>query len=153
MKTRPFNHLVNLMIALTGLALASAVFAAQAAPPKTALQDVEKRVSEAVASIKTYTVDQRAEAVQKAKGILDDIDARIDQLDARVQQKWDRMDQAARQRAADDLATLRKERTRVAEWYGGLKHGSNQAWEDVKTGFSKSVRDLGDAFSKACREF
>jgi hypothetical protein len=153
MKTRPVHNFVKLSIALTVWMVASTVLAAQATPPKTTIQDVEKKVAEASAVIKSFAVDQRAEAVQKAKTVLDDIDARIGQLESRVQQKWGKMDRAARQQAAIDLAALRKERTQAAEWYGGLKHGSSQAWEDVKTGFLKSVQDLSGAFSKAYREF
>jgi len=63
------------------------------------------------------------------------------------------MDQAARQRAASNLDALRKERNKVAEWYGGLKHGSSQAWEEVKTGFSNSSQDLQEGLKKAYNEF
>ena len=153
MKTRLVINLVILVIALTGLMAVNTTMAAPATPPKTTIQDVENKVAEASAVIKTYAAEQRAEAVRKAKTVLDDIDARIDQLESQVQQKWDQMDQAARQQAATDLSALRKERNRVAEWYGGLKLGSSQAWEDVKTGFLKGVHDLSDAFSKAYREF
>jgi len=153
MKTRPVNNLVVVIIALTGLVMASAAFSAQATPPKTTTQNVEKKVTDAVAAIKTYAIDQRDEALQKAKIVMDDMDARIDQLEFQLHQKWDQMDQAARQRTVCDLAALRGERNKVAEWYGGLKHGSSQAWEDVKTGFSKSTQDLQDAFRKAYNDF
>ena len=122
-------------------------------PPNTTAQDVEKKVTDAVAAIKSYAIDQRDEALQKAKIVLDDIDARINDLESRLSQKWDQMDQAARQQAASNLAVLRKDRNKVAEWYGGLKHGSRQAWDDVKTGFSKSSQDLQDAFKKAYDDF
>jgi hypothetical protein len=153
MKTRSINNLVKVIIASAGIIMASTVFAAQAAPPNTTAQDVEKKVTDAVAAIKTYAIDQRDEALQKAKIVLDDIDARINDLESRLSQKWDQMDQAARQQAASNLAALRKDRNKVAEWYGGLKHGSSQAWEDVKTGFSKSSQDLQDAFKKAYDDF
>jgi hypothetical protein len=63
------------------------------------------------------------------------------------------MDQAARTKAQQTLTALRKHRTDVAEWYGGLKHSSNKAWEDVKAGFLKSYHELRDAFDKAAKEF
>ena len=153
MKTRSINNLVKVIIASAGIIMASTAFAAQATPPNTTAQDVEKKVTDAVAAIKTYAIDQRDEALQKAKIVLDDIDARINDLESRLSQKWDQMDQAARQQAASNLAALRKDRNKVAEWYGGLKHGSSQAWEDVKTGFSKSSQDLQDAFKKAYDDF
>ena len=153
MKTRSINNIVKVIIALTGLTMASTAIAAQATPPKTTPQVIEKKVTDAIAAIKTYAIDQRDEALQKAKIVLDDIDSRINDLESRLSQKWDQMDQAARQKAASDLAALRRERNKVAEWYGGLKHGSSQAWEDVKTGFSKSSQDLQDAFKKAYDDF
>jgi len=153
MKTRSINNIVKVIIAAAGIIMASTAFAAQATPPNTTAQDVEKKVTDAVAAIKTYAIDQRDEALQKAKIVLDDIDARINDLESRLSQKWDQMDQAARQQAASNLAALRKDRNKVAEWYGGLKHGSSQAWEDVKTGFSKSSQDLQDAFKKAYDDF
>jgi hypothetical protein len=153
MKTCSFNNLVKVIIALTSLMIASMAFAAQPTPSNTTAQDVEKKVTDAVAAIKTYAIDQRDEALQNAKIVLDDIDARINDLESRLSQKWDQMDQAARQKAASHLAALRKDRNKVAEWYGGLKHGSSQAWEDVKTGFSKSSQDLQNAFKKAYGDF
>jgi hypothetical protein len=153
MNTRSINNIVKVIIALTGLTMASTAIAAQATPPKTTPQVIEKKVTDAIAAIKSYAIDQRDEALQKAKIVLDDIDARINDLESRLNQKWDQMDQAARQKAASRLAALRKDRNDVAEWYGGLKHGSSQAWEDVKTGFSKSSQDLQDAFKKAYDDF
>jgi hypothetical protein len=153
MKTRSINNLVKVIIALTGLMMASTAFAAQTTPPKTTTQDVEKKVTDAVAAIKTYAIVQRDEALQKAKLVMDDMDARIKDLESRLSQKWDQMDQAARQQAASDLTVLRMERNKVAEWYGGLKHSSSHAWEDVKTGFSKSSQDLHDAVKKAYNDF
>ena len=85
--------------------------------------------------------------------VLDEIYARIDKLESRIHQEWDQMDRGAWQQVSTDLEALRKERNKVAEWYGGLKHRSSQAWEDAKTGFLKSVQDLSIAFSKAYREF
>lgn len=63
------------------------------------------------------------------------------------------MDQAARQKMAATLTALRKQRNETAEWYGGLKHSSGNAWEDVKTGFLKRYEDLPDTFQKARSEF
>jgi hypothetical protein len=118
-------------IALIGLVMASTALAVKASPPKATTQDVEKKVTDTVATIKTYAIHQHDEALQQAKIVLDYIDTRIDQLESQFHQKWGQMDQAARQKAASDLAALRRERNKVAEWYGGLKHGSSQAWEDV----------------------
>ncbi len=59
------------------------------------------------------------------------------------------MDQAARRKARATLNALRRERNEVAEWYGGLKHGSAESWEQVKAGFLKSYQALKESFAKA----
>jgi hypothetical protein len=63
------------------------------------------------------------------------------------------MDQSARKKARASLKALRKQRNEVAEWYGGLKHSSSNAWEDVKKGFLNSCQELRDTFHKVQGEF
>ena len=63
------------------------------------------------------------------------------------------MDQAARREARSTLASLRKQRNELAEWYGGLKYSSAEAWGRVKSGFLKSYEALSKAFGKAESEF
>ena len=107
----------------------------------------------AAEAIKNYSVDQRDEAVKRAKEILDDLDARIARLDSRLNDRWERMDQTARKKMSAALAALRKQRNDAAEWYGGLKHSSANAWEDVKKGFLRSYHNLRDSFDKARQEY
>jgi hypothetical protein len=63
------------------------------------------------------------------------------------------MDQLVRKKATAALTALRKQRNQIAEWYGGLKHSSSNAWDDVKKGFLRSYQELRDAFDKAQSEF
>ena len=67
--------------------------------------------------------------------------------------KWGQMDQSARKKARASLKALRKQRNEVAEWYGGLKHSSSNAWEDVKKGFLNSYQVIRDTFDKVQGEF
>lgn len=152
MKYVPTSNPVIVVMTLIGLVLASMALAAQSPPAQASAEDVKKKVAETVQAIKSYSVDQRDQAVQKAKVALEDFDARINDLESQLVQRWDQMGQAARQEASSSMASLRKQRNAVAEWYGGLKHGSKQAWEDVKAGFSKSCHDLGGAFNKAYQD-
>jgi len=126
---------------------------AQTAPEQTTTSKVKQDVAEAVQAIKNYSVEQRDEAVKKAREAVDDLDARIDRVQARLDNKWNKMSQAAHQKATSTVKALRKERTEVAEWYGGLKHGAAATWEEVKGGFLKSYQALRDGVSKAEREF
>lgn len=149
MKTRPVKTFITVVIALSGFLITSAAFSASTPPAQTTARAFQGKVADAVQAIKSYSVAQRDRAVERAKAILDDFDSRIKDLESRLSQKWGQMDQAARQEAMSAMTSLRKQRNAAAEWYGGLKHGSSQAWEDVKTGFSKSAHDLEDAFRKA----
>jgi len=142
-----------LFITAVFFAMASISFAAQTAADQTTTQEVKEKVAAAAEAIKNYSVDQRAEALQKAKAVLDGLDARIARLQFQLNEKWDQMDKFARQEAMDALTTLRKQRNDAAEWYGGLKHSSSKAWEDVKKGFLKSYQVLRDTFDKVQREF
>lgn len=126
---------------------------AQTAPQQTTTGKVKQDVAEAVQAIKNYSVEQRDEAVKTAREAIDDLDVRIDRVQARLDKKWNKMSQAAHQEATSTVKALRKERTELAEWYGGLKHGAVATWEEVKGGFLKSYQALRDGVSKAEREF
>jgi peptidoglycan hydrolase CwlO-like protein len=153
MKTQKLGNASLVFITAVFFAMGSVSFAAQTSTNVTGTKDVKEKVTEAVQTIEKYSVDQRDEAVKKAKATLDDLDARIDSLDSQINKEWDQMDQSAREKAMATLSTLRKQRNEVAEWYGGLKHSASNAWEDVKKGFLKSYQELQDTFDKAHSEF
>ena len=153
MKTQTSATAQLVLIAALFFALGSIGYAAQTAAEKTTAKEVKEKTEQALQAISSYTADQRNEAIKKAKEALDDLDTRTDKLQSQLSQKWDQMDQSARTKARESLTALQKQRTVAAEWYGGLKHSSRNAWEDVKTGFLKSYHELYDAFDKATKEF
>jgi hypothetical protein len=153
MKTQELRKAGLFFITAVFFAVGSVSLAAQTSADKTTKKEVKEKVAEAAEAIKKYSVDQRDEAVQKAKVVLDDLDARIDRMESRLNKKWGQMDQSARNKAINTLTALRKQRNELAEWYGGLKHSSSNAWEDVKKGFLNSYRDLREAFDKAYSQF
>jgi len=128
-------------------------FAAQKAEGETTPKKVGKEVTEAIEAIKKYSAEQRDEALKKVRIAIDNLDARIDDLEERMEQKWDSMDQAAREKARATLKSLRQKRNKLAEWYGGMKHSSAEAWKHVKKGFLKSYDALLEAYDKAKKEF
>ena len=135
------------------LAISPLSFAAETSAGNATAKDVSRKVDETGQTIKNYTVAQRDEAIKQAKAALDDLDARIGRMERKLDREWDRMDQDARKKARATLAALRKERNEAAEWYGGLKHSSAEAWEQVKAGFVKSYEALKQSFTKARKEF
>jgi len=70
---------------------------------KTTSKDVKEEVKDAAKSIKDYSVEQRDEAVKKAKTELDELDKKIDDLEKKIVEKWDEMDQAAREKSRKAL--------------------------------------------------
>jgi predicted nucleic acid-binding Zn-ribbon protein len=135
------------------LAVSPSAFAAEPSGGKTTAKDVSKKAADTGKAIKDYTVAQRDEAIKQAKAALDDLDTRIGRLERKLDSEWDRMDQDARKKARETLRALRKERNEAGEWYGGLKHSSAEAWEQVKAGFVKSYEDLRKSFARARKEF
>jgi len=128
-------------------------FAGQKPDDKTTLKEVRQEVKEAVEAMENYTVDQRDEALKKVRVAVDDLDTRIEDLENQVDRKWDRMDQAAREKARATLKLLRKKRNELSEWYGGLQQCSVNAWGHVKKGFLDSYKALSEVYDKAAKQF
>jgi len=128
-------------------------FAEEAPAKKPTAKDVSEKAKDTGRAIKDYTVAQRDEAVKQAKASLDEADARIRSLERKLDSDWDKMDQAAREKARATLSRMRRERNELAEWFGGLKHSSSEAWEEVKSGFARSYDTLKKSFAKARKEF
>lgn len=143
----------RLVTALSAIGFILALSATQLPAGQTSAKEVKSEVADAVEAIKAYTVDQRDQAITKIKSVLNDLDGRIDKLETRIDDNWDQMSAAARREARTTLRGLRKQRNEVAEWYGGLKHSSTDAWEELKKGFSDAYGALADAWDQAEKEF
>ena len=136
------------------LALALAVTTQMSlADDKATAKDVGKKVEDTGTAIGSYTVAQRDQAIKSAQTALADLDARMRRIERKIDAGWDKMDAAARRKARATLSALHKERDELAEWYGGLKHSSTEAWDEVKGGFVKSYEGLKQSFAKAAKEY
>ncbi len=153
MKTQKSRKAFLIFITAVFFAIGSVSLYAQTSKQGTKMKDVKEKTEEAAQAIKNYSVNQRDEAVKKAKAAMDELDARINSMESRLDKKWSQMDQSAREKGRASLTALRKQRDEVAEWYGGLKHSSRKAWGDVKKGFLKSYQELRDSLDKAHSEF
>lgn len=130
-----------LTIVLLSLSMLTNVIAAE--------KGVAKETKEAIAAIKDYTVEQKDKAVEKAEEMINDIDGRIDVLQDKMNAGWDDMHQSTKEKYNSTLKNLRRQRNNLAEWYGSMKHSSKDAWQEVKTGFSKSYDTLVRSWQKA----
>jgi hypothetical protein len=144
---------VRIAAVLCALSLGALYPAADSAAEKTTAGEVKKEVNEAGRAVADYTAAQRDEAVRSAKAALEDLDRKIQEMDARLQKNWDKMSDAARKQATATMEDLRRKRNDLAEWYGGMKHSSAEAWEDVKKGFVKSYETMKQSFEDAKKEY
>lgn len=163
MNSFPLSCAVVLLAAAMPVAAAhdASQDAPAAAPPKSADssakpspqgEQVRREVDEAVDAIRGYSAELREQAVATAKRAAEDLDSQMARLQEQTDLRWDRMNQAARMRSQETMADLRQRRNALAEWYGGMRHGSSAAWGEVRTGFVTSYHELADALRKARAE-
>lgn len=127
-----------------------------AATPSTPSTPAERAVKADKApseTIRGYTVERRAEAIAAARRATDEVDRQMERLQTQMSEGWSRMSTASRDRSQKAMADLRTRRNMLAEWMGGMKHGSSAAWTQVKGGFARSYDELAAALRKARSEF
>jgi TolA-binding protein len=131
----------------------SASLAAHHKEEQTTASDVKKEVRETFTVMKNYTLDQQDEAMAAAEEKIEKLDARISEMQESLDNKWQDMSRATQVKTRQTLRTLRQNRQNLAEWYGGMRHSSRDAWEEVKKGFVDSYVRLERAFTQANKEF
>ena len=144
-----FNICAIVLISILGI---TPLCYAETSTDKTSIEEVKQETQDLLQTLDAYTADQKDEAIRKTKTALDKLDKRIDTLEAHVDESWDKMDKDARKKARDSLKALRKQRNKVAEWYGSLKSSTENAWEYIKKGFSDAYKALNDAWEKSENE-
>lgn len=132
---------------------ASLSLAAHHKEEKTTASDVKEEILETYDVLKSYTLDQRDEAMVAAQDRINELDAQIARMQEKIDNKWQDMSQATRERTRRTLDTLRQQREELSEWFGGLRYSSQEAWEEVKKGFADSYDRLEDAVVRAGEEF
>lgn len=145
--------LLPIVLLMVFLGAAQVVYADKYSDDKTSGKEVQHEVVDAAKAIKNFAADKRDEAAKNVEVALISLDSRIDAMEERIDKKWDKMNEAARERARSTLTKLRKKRIQVAEKYGSLKNSSSEAWEHMKKGFSDSYRVLRSAWEKAESEY
>jgi flagellar motility protein MotE (MotC chaperone) len=128
-------------------------FAIQHKDDKTTATEVKHEANKTYTALKDYTIEQRDEAVAAADKKLKELDVRIEQMQIDLDNRWQDMSKAVRDKNREIMNKLNKEREVVAEWYGGMRHSSIAAWEDVKKGFADSYDRLDKAFQDAKKNF
>jgi len=132
--------------------VASVSMAAHHEGQKTTASDVKEDAMETYDALKSYTLEQRNEAVIFAQKKINKLDVRIAEMRKTVNEKWQDMSKATQEKTRETLDTLSKEREDLAEWLGGIRYSSKEAWEDVKKGFADSYDRMEKAFEEASKD-
>jgi len=148
LKKRPY---LAIAVMIAGLGMTQPVFPATSGETTTAA-DIKQETLELLQALKAYSVEQRDKAAEQARVALDNLDKRIEKLEAGMLAQWDEMDQETRAKTNASLQALRQQRTRVAEWYGGMKNGSASAWVRIKQGFTSAYEELQAAWESSEKE-
>ncbi|MEZ5582544.1 MAG: hypothetical protein R3F37_07105 [Candidatus Competibacteraceae bacterium] len=134
------------VVFLLGLGIAVSANASSGADQSsTSAETVKQETVEALAALKDYTIGRRDEMIEEAKQLLASLDQRIDQLSEKIEAQSASVDDSIKTQWRETLAVLRKQRVQVAEWLGGLQYSSQEAWEEVKEGFSQAYQELSDS--------
>jgi hypothetical protein len=144
---------IALLGAMLMLPCATISFASQHEEGKTTATEVKQKAAETYEALKDYTLEQRDEAVAAAEEKLVTLDKKIDAMQNDLDARWQAMNKATREKTRETIHKLKKEREDVAEWYGGMRHSSAEAWEEVKKGFADSYDRLERAFQDAKKDF
>jgi gas vesicle protein len=122
------------------------------AGPST-VKEMGRDMEAAAQAVKRSTIQERDKAMARGKETLDYLDAQLEEVQGRMDRNWDRMSAEARREARASLEALQRQRRQVSEWYGGLRHSSAEAWEEVKQGFMESYRSFQENLQTAQDRF
>lgn len=113
---------------------------------KSTYESVKQETKELIQSTKEYSVEKKDELVANTKMTLDKIDREIEEMDRAMEEKWDKLDDAARNKYLEEKRVLKQFRGDVAQTYRSLKDSSADAWDETKEKFSESMEKLYDAW-------
>lgn len=96
-----------------------------------------------------FTAERRERLMTDIDDVLGAMDARIAAMESRLQEDRDKADRLARAQAQTALASLRRERSRVTEWYQRMQDSTDATWESMKEGFNDAFDKLSEAWQSA----
>ena len=105
---------------------------------KTTAADVGREARQALEAAGRYTYQQKDQYEKKLRGVVDDLDDRIDDL----QQQARTATQDARRKLDAQIRDLKQKREVVEDRLNKVKSAGADAWNDVKAGVQSAVEDL-----------
>lgn len=156
-----FTNTLRLITCAAVLAAGAAIAQTQMTAPQdpqapadiSSYEKLKQEWSEAMASLKNYSADQRDAALEQSRETLATMDTYMEALEARTREEWGELSTSAREKRVAALRALRAQRNDLAEWYGAMKHSSASAWDEMKQGFIGAYGALSESFGEAWESF
>lgn len=140
-----------LLFCLSGALAVESEDAGQETPAN--LEQVQADWGVAIESLKDYSVVQRDAAVAEAGEVLEQMDEQLEVLERKTAEEWEGLSEEARETRLGVMRELEKQRAELAEWYGGMKHSSAEAWTSVQDGFIAAYKTMTEAWQEAEDDF
>ncbi len=112
MKLNKKSVFVFIFIGMLAIPLMCSAETPQAKP---SIEDVQKETKDLLQILKSFTADQRDEAMSKTKAALERLDEHINDLEQRIDDNWAEMDKTSREKARASLRAIRNLRNKSAE--------------------------------------
>jgi gas vesicle protein len=106
-------------------------------------KELKQRIAAAMEASKQYAHQRKDEYAAKLRGVVADLDDRIDYL----QGEWNKASDEAKEKLSKRLAELKEKRQDLDGRLAKLRAAAADAWDDVKAGFSAAARDIENALS------
>ena len=113
------------------------------------VQEVGEELEDVKETLKAYGSDQREEVLAKMDMALERLDNGIKNIEDQIELKHKQYNDEAYLEFKETLWGIRVMRYELAELYGGLKYGTDAAWEEIKDGFGRAYEELKTAFQEA----
>ncbi|EKF74315.1 hypothetical protein A11A3_08950 [Alcanivorax hongdengensis A-11-3] len=99
---------------------------------------VEAQMEDTIDDIKSYSVEQKNQAMQTARHALDDLDQQITYLQSDIDSKWQDLSQQTRLKKQKALAALKDQQQALEQRYQALQDAGADNWEAAKVQFEQS---------------
>ena len=114
-----------------------------------AVETLREDVANLNRELQEFTAERRERLMTDIEDVLDSMDARIAELETRLRENRNKVDQLTRAQAQTAVASLRRERARVTEWYQRMEDSANFTWESMKEGFNEAFDQLSEDWESA----
>ena len=142
------HYFVCISMFLILLALPAAGFAQAAENNGNSGEKLKQDAMEFMESLKQYSAEKQQQAAEKFQSELDQMDERLEKMQRRFEEEKSEMSREMRETMKSNLEQLRRQREEMAAWLERFKSGSQDAWDRLREGLSKSFRDFSRSLEK-----